>query len=175
MSGVMAIHVDDILFTGDHTMTSVLNNVRQRFVFGSEKRDSFVHLGIEIKSNDDHSHVTLSQETYIATLQHILHVQQMLKVGSLESSNISASACWWHHVDCRDPTFRSMHVSWQTTDRVQSCKMSSRPISCCAIFKEHQVRVWCSGSCKVQFEFWHMPTLPFRTCPMHAVKLVISS
>jgi hypothetical protein len=29
MSGVMAIHVDDILFTGGHTMASVLNNVRQ--------------------------------------------------------------------------------------------------------------------------------------------------
>jgi hypothetical protein len=99
-------------------------------------------------------------------------VLQRLKAGSLGLSNISCECLL--AVSCGSIAGMTrpdisvdgcIHVSWQTTESNRYEK-SSKPISCCAIFKEQQVTVWCSGSCKAQFEFWHMPTLLFRTCPM---------
>lgn len=68
LAGTLAVHVDDILFTGTEELIKVLDAVRKRFAFGSERFDHFVHLGVEFKSDCNRKRVQLGQESYIATL-----------------------------------------------------------------------------------------------------------
>ena len=71
LCGALAIHVDDILFAGNDKMAAAMKSISNRFAFGSQKFDNFIHLGIEIKSSNDLSEVSLGQESYIAVLSPI--------------------------------------------------------------------------------------------------------
>ncbi len=71
LRGVLAVHVDDIIFAGDEILMSALETLSLRFAFGSQKSGSFVHLGIEIKHDLANQTVTLGQESYISTLSPI--------------------------------------------------------------------------------------------------------
>ena len=61
LCGALAIHVDDILFAGNDKMTVAMKSISSRFSFGSQKFDNFIHLGIEIRSSNDRSEVSLGQ------------------------------------------------------------------------------------------------------------------
>ena len=58
LHGLAATHVDDIIWTGDETMDSVMDKIQERFTFGSIEEENFRFCGRRIESKDDYYEVT---------------------------------------------------------------------------------------------------------------------
>ena len=69
--GMIAIHVDDFLWSGNSTFqTNVIMKIREFFSIGREEDKSFRYLGLNIEQNEDY--ITLDQSDYIDALKPIL-------------------------------------------------------------------------------------------------------
>ncbi len=64
LHGIIAIHVDDMLVTGDSVFKQSLKRLSERFKFGSEQWDNFLHLGIRYQRNSE-GVIEMSQTAYI--------------------------------------------------------------------------------------------------------------
>ena len=58
LHGLAATHVDDIIWTGDETMDSVMDKIQERFTFGSIEEENFRFCGRRIESKDDYYEIT---------------------------------------------------------------------------------------------------------------------
>ena len=62
--GLLGIHVDDGLMAGDTEFHRVIDQLEQKYPFGSKSKGDFVFTGIQIHQKDDHS-IELDQTKYI--------------------------------------------------------------------------------------------------------------
>ena len=65
--GVIILFVDDIIWAGKPTFTSVIEKLKIIFRMGKETNEAFTYIGINIKQNDDMS-ITIDQENYTNSL-----------------------------------------------------------------------------------------------------------
>ena len=68
--GLMVIFVDDILYGGDQTFTSVTNQLKVTFKVGAENETKLAYIGLNIVQNPNFS-ITISQKDYVENLEPI--------------------------------------------------------------------------------------------------------
>ena len=63
---IFACHVDDMIWGGNENFKiSVIDNLRNTFMFGSEESKAFTYLGIQLIQYDDFS-LTINQNNYFS-------------------------------------------------------------------------------------------------------------
>ena len=67
--GLMVIFVDDILYGGDSSFSSVISQLKEEFKVGSENEEKFHYIGINIKQFRDY--IVISQNDYTQNLEPI--------------------------------------------------------------------------------------------------------
>ena len=66
ISGMMSIHVDDFMFSGDSNFTELLaSSVMQRFAVGSQLESEFNFLGLHVNQDTESKVIYVSQHNYI--------------------------------------------------------------------------------------------------------------
>ena len=68
LGGILAVHVDDILYGGSELFNQqLINKVRDTFTIGAESQEAFKYLGVCMKQKDDHE-IIIDQNPYSSTL-----------------------------------------------------------------------------------------------------------
>ena len=93
--GVIILFVDDIIWAGKPTFTSVIEKFKIIFRMGKETSEAFTYIGINIKQNDDMS-ITIDQENYTNSLNLIsLTKEQILdphrKLNEKETTSLRSA------------------------------------------------------------------------------------
>ena len=79
LAGIMAIHVDDFMFSGNSQFLELLvNSIMKQFIVGSGLKENFSFLGLQVQQNPDDT-VYLSQHKYILEEVHIIQLTQRRK------------------------------------------------------------------------------------------------
>lgn len=65
--GLLAVHVDDLMATGDATFMKTLEKLTKTFKFGQISKNEFTHIGITFSRTP--TKITLSQEQYIKEMK----------------------------------------------------------------------------------------------------------
>ena len=76
-AGILGVHVDDGLCGGDEFFQAKIKELEAKFPFGSQKSQSFVFTGIEMRQLSDYS-ITMSQEKYVSKIEPI-HIDPQRK------------------------------------------------------------------------------------------------
>ena len=80
LTGIMAIHVDDFMFSGNSQFLELLENgIMKQFIVGSWLKENFSFLGLQVQQNPDDKVVYLSQHKYILEEVHIIQLTQRRK------------------------------------------------------------------------------------------------
>ena len=67
-NGVMAVHVDDFLYCGSKEFKmKVITVLKTKFSISKVEFETFTHLGLEVKQNEDC--ITLHQQNYIEEIK----------------------------------------------------------------------------------------------------------
>ena len=66
VSGAVAVHVDDLLGTGDSNFDRIMSTVKSKVKFGTESRNNFIHTGIRFVKSKDGIH--MDQQHFIQSL-----------------------------------------------------------------------------------------------------------
>ena len=72
--GLLGIHVDDGLMAGDSEFHKAIDQLEQKYPFGSKSRNDFVFTGIHVSQKDDHS-IELNQSKYVEDIPPI-HIER---------------------------------------------------------------------------------------------------
>jgi len=92
LHGVIAIHVDDMLVTGDSVFKETLKRLNDRFKFGSEQWKIFIHLGIRYQRHPD-GVIETSQSDYINKIESVqtdTSVDEMNPLSASEQQKLRA-------------------------------------------------------------------------------------
>ena len=70
LAGLLCLHVDDILWTGDEKFkTHVMSQIRAQFIVSRETHGEFVFLGLRIKQHSTDYSITIDQKHYIDSIE----------------------------------------------------------------------------------------------------------
>ena len=75
LAGILGIHVDDGLASGDSYFDTQVAALEQRFPFGAKKSTEFTFTGVDLKQHPDKG-ITLSQSAYVRKIAPIAMSQQ---------------------------------------------------------------------------------------------------
>ena len=67
--GIVALHVDDVLATGNAKFLKVLDQIKIKVKFGKEQRNNFIHTGIRYRKTE--SGISMDQQLFIQNLKPI--------------------------------------------------------------------------------------------------------
>ena len=116
-SGILACHVDDILWAGStHFKETVIAPLRSTFMFGNESSSAFKYIGIEIQQHPDFS-ITMSQRNYASSLKQLGIPTSGSKSITLSGSDLEAfhtkvgQLNWLANVCRPDISFETCYLS----------------------------------------------------------------
>ena len=90
--GIIACHVDDMLYGGNLDFQPIIDNLRQSLTVSTEQCNAFAYVGISLKQNSDFS-ITINQDAFAASIKEISLSAERMKqkqapVTEVEKSNM---------------------------------------------------------------------------------------